>query len=117
MKEAPLLHEMNPPSPWQPEQDKIRLAALGKLLEELGEASAIVARCIIQGVDEGEPVTGKPNREALWQELADIKAATSIVEDVFDLPPMEMDVRVARKRLHLRMWHTMIMSGIKSIKR
>jgi hypothetical protein len=106
--DPPLLHDVNPPSPWQPEQNKIRLAALGKLAEELAEAGAIVARCIIQGVDESEPVTGKLNRDALWQELADVRAAQSIVEDLFDLPPREMSVRTARKRLHLRMWHDMI---------
>ena len=50
-----------PLNPWQPERDPIRLAILGKLLEELAEAQAIVARCIIQGIDESEPVTGVHN--------------------------------------------------------
>lgn len=50
-------------NPWHPMTDAINLAHLGKLAEELNECGAAVARCIIQGIDGSEPVTGKPNRE------------------------------------------------------
>lgn len=72
------------------------------------QASAIVARCIIQGVGECEPVTGKPNIDALWQELADVRATSLIAADHFDLPPGEMERRCSRKKLHLRAWHDLI---------
>lgn len=51
------------PNPWHPISDPVDLKHLGKLSEELGECSAAVARCIIQGIDECEPVTGKINRQ------------------------------------------------------
>lgn len=47
---------------------------LGKLLEELGELQSAAARCLIQGMDEREPVTGKQNRLWLQEELADVDA-------------------------------------------
>lgn len=98
-------------NPWQPETDSLSLAILGKLAEELGEGSAAVARCIIQGIDEREPVTGKLNREWLEDELADIEAQIAVAKARFLLDGDRMAQRTARKVEHVRSWHKMIGSN------
>lgn len=60
---------------WKPEADVIIHQALGKACEEATELASILARCLIQGLDQSEPVTGKPNRQALFEEIADLDAA------------------------------------------
>lgn len=72
-------------SPWHPMSDAVDLKHLGKLAEELSEAGAAVARCIIQGIDEAEPVTGKINRQWLQDELADVQANIGLVIERFKL--------------------------------
>lgn len=67
-------YEVRKLNPWTPENNAERLAILGKLAEELGEGTQITARCMIQGIDEAEPVTKVPNKLALEKELADIIA-------------------------------------------
>lgn len=104
----PLLHETKALNPWVPITDRAQLRVLGKLGEELGEASAIVARCIIQGVDEREPVTGKLNREALENELADARATIAQVVAHYGLDERRMDEREARKRAHLDAWAELV---------
>lgn len=95
-------------SPWIPETDRLRLAVLGKLLEELNEAGAIVARCIIQGVDESEPVTEEPNRAALENELADVIATVRVAVRHFDLNAGAIETRIGEKLLHFARWHELI---------
>lgn len=109
-KEPTLLHEMNPPSPWQPERDPIALAVLGKFCEELGEATAIIARCIIQGIGESEPVTGEPNATAAEKEVADILATAHMVIEHFGLRRSLIERRTDRKIAHLTQWHRMLES-------
>jgi hypothetical protein len=104
----PLLHELGAPSPWQPIQDKPLQAALGKLAEELAEAGAAVARCLIQGLDECEPVTKVPNRVWLENELADVQAAAAIVMTHYELDQKRMLVRQIRKMEHLTEWRRML---------
>ena len=64
----------SPPSAWHPTTNKVDLAHLGKLGEELAECAAAASRCIIQGIDEAHPVTGKTNRQWLEEEIADVVA-------------------------------------------
>jgi len=78
---------------------------LGKLAEELAEAGAAVARCLIQGIDEAEPVTGVVNRQWLENELADVIANIGLVIDHFLLDDVRMEARSHRKAQHLRQWH------------
>lgn len=97
-----------PLSPWQPETNKIKLAVLGKLSEELGELTAIVSRCIIQGIDEDDPITGIINRVYLEDELADVLAGIFIVMKHFDLDDQAIMVRRAEK-VELKLeWHKLI---------
>jgi NTP pyrophosphatase (non-canonical NTP hydrolase) len=86
----------------------IDLKHLGKLAEELGEAQAAVARRIIQGIDERKPVAGKPNREWLEDELADVLANLLLVGEHFGLDNLRMAARAERKTEHLRRWHAML---------
>jgi hypothetical protein len=81
---------------------------LGKLGEELNEAGAAVSRCLIQGIDESEPVTGKPNRQWLEEELADVIANTQLVIKHFDLNEAKMFLRAEQKKANLRRWHGML---------
>ena len=91
-------------NPWHPITDRHQLRVLGKLAEELAEAGAMVARCIIQGVGESEPVTGKPNRTALEDELADVAACAGLAIRHFALDDNRMAARIDAKRAHLNAW-------------
>lgn len=95
-------------NPWQPMTRPIDLAHLGKLAEELSEAGAATARCLIQGIEEREPVTLKPNREWLEDELADVIANIDLVAAHFGLDQWRMAERITRKKAHLRRWHAML---------
>lgn len=95
-------------NPWRPMSKPIDLKHLGKLAEELGEASSAVARCVIQGIDESEPITGKLNREWLEDELADVFANIDLVVQHFRLNSDRMAERAERKKKHLRGWHSML---------
>lgn len=99
------------PNPWTPMRRPIDIKHLGKLAEELGEASAAVSRCLIQGIDEREPVTGKLNREWLEDELADVVANIRLVVDHFNLDTQRLGDRVERKRKQLSAWHQMLCEG------
>jgi hypothetical protein len=95
-------------NPWQPMTRPIDLKHLGKLAEELGEAVAAVSRCIIQGIDEREPVTGKSNREWLEDELADVMANIGLNVVHFTLDGIRMSNRCENKKKYLRAWHGML---------
>lgn len=95
-------------NPWNPMLRPIDLKHLGKLGEELGEAQSAVCRCIIQGINECHPITGKTNREWLEDELADVLANIELVHEHFNLNEDRMGDRVEKKIEHLRGWHSML---------
>lgn len=95
-------------SPWVPMVRAIDKKHIGKLLEELGEATSAASRCFIQGIYESEPVTGKLNKEWLEDELADVQANTELCIEQFELNTQRMAERVARKKQLLRTWHIML---------
>lgn len=111
------LHDPNNPAtswalnPWRPMSRPIDLKHLGKLAEELGEAQSAVARCVIQGIGEREPITQKLNREWLEDELADVLANVELVTEHFKLDRLRMQDRVERKKAHCRGWHSMLDEG------
>lgn len=92
------------PSDWQPITDKHALAVLGKLGEEVNELGAAIFRCIIQGIDETEPTTGKVNRVWLEQELADVMAMTTITMRRFSLDTRAIMDRRDRKIAYKEPW-------------
>lgn len=94
--------------PWKPITNLCDLRHLGKLSEELGEASAVTSRCIIQGVDSLHPETGKPNRRWLEEEIADVLACLDRVVERFNLDKEFIMQREAKKITLLREWHGML---------
>jgi hypothetical protein len=109
MSSADHLRDANP---WHPITDTIDLKHLGKLGEELNELAAAaskcgaaVSRCIIQGVDEAEPVTGRVNREWLEDEIADVRANSELCIKRFGLDEARIAARSEKKKGHLKQWH------------
>lgn len=98
-------------NPWMPMTRPLDLKHLGKLGEEVCEAGAAIFRCIIQGIEESEPVTGKPNREWLEDEIADALANIDLVCEHFSLDAARIQRRIDRKKTHLRGWHSMLEDG------
>ncbi len=92
---------------WLPESDLIRRQVLNKLTEETGELLQIVGRCLAQGVDKADPRTGKPNIEALADEIADVTAAVAWLKEVVTLP-LGRDARTARKLHGFREWQQLL---------
>lgn len=99
-------------SPWRPTDNLMDLAHLGKLAEELGECSAVVARCTIQGIEEAEPVTGKPNRQWLEEEIGDVLAGIELAIRNFDLNRAAILARRTTKINYLTDWHGIIQDNI-----
>jgi hypothetical protein len=93
-------------NPWHPMTDQVAKKHLLKLIEELNECSAAAARCLMQGIDECEPVTGKPNRKWLEDEMADVDANLWLVEQHFKLDISRMLNRTQRKIERLQGWHS-----------
>lgn len=92
---------------WIPTTDLLTLRRMGKTAEELGELSAVVARCIIQGIDEIDPQSGKTNRVRLTEEIADVYAQLDCTVHAFDLSLYEVESRRARKIGYMREWEAM----------
>jgi NTP pyrophosphatase (non-canonical NTP hydrolase) len=94
--------------PWRPMTRPIDIKHLGKLAEETNELGSAISRCIIQGIDECDPVTGKPNRQWLQDEIADVLANIELVREHFGLDSDAVSLRAEKKKRHLRAWHSMI---------
>lgn len=100
MSDAPVTWQ-----PWHPMSNPRDIKTLGKLGEELGEASAAVSRCLIQGIEEREPVSGVLNKNWLEDELADVWVNMQLVIERFGLDVERMHQRAGRKEAQLRGWH------------
>lgn len=98
----------NNPNPWVPISDALTLKHIGKLGEECCELGAAIFRCIIQGIDEAEPVTGKVNRVWLQEEIADVIANSNLVRNFLQLDATDIALRVGRKTRQLKLWHEML---------
>lgn len=94
-------------SPWHPITNSVDLKTLGKFAEELNECGSAVARCIIQGVDECEPVTSKLNKDWLQDEIADVLAGIELTIKRFNLDRSKIANRQNKKEKHLSKWHSM----------
>lgn len=95
------------PSLWNTMQDERDRRVIGKLLEELTELGTAASRCLIQGIDECEPSTGKPNKEWLEDELGDVRAMTSLTMQHFKLNGDRIRDRASVKYMHKRKWVAM----------
>ncbi|MGO7148963.1 hypothetical protein ACCS52_26365 [Rhizobium ruizarguesonis] len=97
-------------NPWMPEPNAVVHQALGKLGEEVGELSQIVARCLIQGFTASEPVTLKANRDRTAEEIVDVEAAIQWLKEVTNLGIHEdwVEARRIKKLEGFRRWQAMI---------
>ena len=93
---------------WIPTTNISELRVLGKAAEESSELSTVLARCIIQGINESEPVTGKPNRRWLEEEIADVMATLSVVMEEFDLDHDFIIERTIVKVGRLEIWKELL---------
>ena len=84
-------------TPWHVETNAALLRRFGKLGEELGELQAVVCRCIIQGLEETDPSSGKTNRQRLTEELADVEAQMECTRVALGLDKNEIYKRVLKK--------------------
>ena len=94
--------------PWYVEIDSQRLRRFGKTLEELGELQAVVARCIIQGIDEVDPSSQKTNRLRLEEEIADAYAQLFILEERFNLDTEFIAGRMMHKTDQMYEWDRLV---------
>lgn len=93
-------------NPWHPMSDPVDLKHMGKFAEEVNELGSAIARCLIQGIDECHPETGKVNREWLEDEIADVIANIQLCDERFGgFNWGEINLRIQRKIAHLRTWH------------
>lgn len=92
-------------NPWWPMTAPIDLKHLGKLGEEAGELASAVGRCIVQGIDDREPDSGKTNREWLEDEIADVYANAHLVTEHFELDRIRIEARMLAKIEKLKVWH------------
>lgn len=93
-------------NPWRPTQDLLQLAVLGKAIEESAELICALARCVIQGIDECEPVSRKPNRDWLREEMADTEACLQRLRERLDI--YTYPERYMAKLKHLDRWDDLI---------
>ena len=90
--------------PWQPMTRPADIRPLGKLGEEVTELGTAIFRCLIQGIEESEPVTNKPNREWIEDEIADVQATAELAVEHFGLDAARIAARKQKKQVRLRAW-------------
>lgn len=98
-------------SVWQPEQDKVNIALYGKALEELNECGSIIARCLIQGLEESEPEGKYLNREKLEEEIADVYTTLGHLQDSLHLNTQRIERRAENKYIFLSKWFRKLREG------
>jgi NTP pyrophosphatase (non-canonical NTP hydrolase) len=92
---------------WTPTTDLMMLRRMGKLQEELAELANVAARCIIQGIDEVDPGSGKVNRTRLENEIADVLAQCRCTIDALGLDDDHIAERTREKREQMAEWEAM----------
>jgi hypothetical protein len=93
-----------PLSNWHPMADPHTVAVIGKLGEEVTDLGSALFRSIIQGIDEKEPETLKPNREWLEEEIADVLAMTELAIKRLGLNAQSIMERRDRKMAYKEPW-------------
>lgn len=93
---------------WHVETDAYRIRRLGKSLEELGELVSVLARCLIQGVDEVDPSSGEVNRMRMQKETADVLTQVGGLTETFNLDVKEIMERVQDKKASMDKWEELL---------
>ena len=92
------------PSPWIPMTNPGDIAVINKMGEETGELIGIKCRCLIQGIDGAHPETGKLNKIALEDEIADVMAGCQMVIERFGLDLKHIVTRRDKKLHFIQKW-------------
>ena len=95
--------------PWNPIRNPVTIKIIGKLLEELGELISALARSLIQGIEENHPETGKPNRQWILEEEADVLLGLRFLREHMKITDAEYDISCQRRHVkkdRLEKWHT-----------
>lgn len=92
------------PSFWMPMTNAVDVQHLGKLSEECGELTSAASRCLIHGIDEPHPISGKINKRWLEEEIADVVAMIRHVRERFKLDEAFIAERVERKFDYNEQW-------------
>jgi hypothetical protein len=98
-------------SDWSPITNEYFLAILGKAGEELCECSTAIFRCIIQGIDGKEPVTGKVNEQWLEDEIADVQA---MLDHVVIRLRLDRD-RIAKRKRTKYVWKSRWFESLRGV--
>lgn len=98
---------MSKMSKWTPTTDLLMLRRMGKLTEELGELLSVAARCVIQGIDEVDPGSGKVNRIRLEHEIADVMAQCRVTVEALDLDADFINLRDLEKQRQMAEWEAL----------
>lgn len=93
---------------WHVETDPFRKRRLGKALEELSELSNVLARCLIQGVDEIDPSSGEVNRLRMQKEVADVYTQLACLCTAFDLDNDKIMERIWDKTDSMKKWEELL---------
>jgi len=64
----------------------------------------VAARCIIQGIDEIDPASGKSNRQRLTEEIADVLAQCFFTATELKLEHEALGERVSEKLGKMQAW-------------
>lgn len=91
-------------SPWVVVTDPKTLRRLGKAGEEVNELGSVLARCIIQGIDEIDPSSGKTNRLRLEEEIADVYAQCNLNIKHLGLRDSFIERRAIEKMTQMKEW-------------
>lgn len=100
---------------WNPIIKSSDIAVLGKTLEECGELSSALSRCLIQGLNEKEPSSGKPNREWLEEEVSDVLANINVLTRHFKLNTDTINRRLMIKEKKQLEWVENLLTRSKTI--
>ena len=92
---------------WTPTTNLMELRRFGKTLEELCELGVVLARCIIQGIDETDPASGEVNRARLERETADVGAQLRCTIEAMGLDSVSISARIAHKMELMREWEAL----------
>jgi hypothetical protein len=84
------------------------LTPLGLLAEAFGLGSSAVARCMAEGIDGQEAVSGTPHRKRLQDRIANIIACAELVAQHFGLDEAEMNAGSAARLQQLLEEHPKI---------
>lgn len=92
---------------WVPEADPKIQRRVGKTGEEAAELLKVISRIQIQGLAGVDPATGKHNRQALTEEIADVLAQCKVTVEELDLDSDFILERAALKVEQMAQWEAM----------